>query len=49
MLQSVWFCGPVLSNALVDLLDTGDHEEEEEEEENVDKFYFDDISESDGE
>ena len=40
----------MLPNSLVDLLDTGDHEEEkEEEEENEDEIDFDDFSESDGE
>ena len=50
MLESVWSCGPVLPNSLVELLDTGNREEEEDEEEGKeDEFDFDDFSESDGE
>ena len=49
-LEAVWSCGPILSNSLVDLLDTGDRDEEvEEERENEDEFDFDDYIESDGE
>ena len=33
VLEPVRSCNPVLPNSLVDLLDTGDHEEEVEEEE----------------
>ena len=48
MLEPVCSCGPVLPISLVDLLYSG-YREEEEEEENEDEFYFDDLSESDGE
>ena len=41
MLEPVWPCGPVLTNSLVDLLDTADREEEEEEgNKNEDEFDF---------
>jgi len=33
MLELVLSCGPVLPNWMVDILDTGDHDEEEQEEE----------------
>ena len=36
LLEPVWSCGAALSNSLVNLLDTGDHEEEKDEEENED-------------
>ena len=39
----MWSCCSVLTNSLVGLLDTGDHEVEEEEEEDEDKFDFDDL------
>ena len=39
VLEPVWSCDTVLLNALVDLLDTGGHEEEEEGD-----FDFDDFS-----
>ena len=37
------FCGSVLTNSLVCLLDTGDNEVEEEEEEDEDEFDYDDL------
>ena len=53
VLEPVWFCGAVLPNSLVDLLDTGDREEEEEEEEDEEneegRVFFYDFSESDDE
>jgi len=45
----VWSCGPVLPTSLVDLLDTGDHEEVEEEEDIEDEFDLDSLIESDDE
>ena len=42
-LETMCSCGSVLSNSLVGLLDTGDHEVEEEEEEDEDEFDFDDL------
>ena len=38
MLEPVWSCGPVLTNSLVDFLDTGNCEEEEEVEEDEDEL-----------
>lgn len=46
-LEPVWSCGPVLPASLVDLLDTGDHEEVEEEGDMEDEFDLDSLIESD--
>ena len=46
-LEPVWSCGPVLPTSLVDLLDTGDHEEVEEEGDIEDEFDLDNLIESD--
>ena len=50
VLKPVWSCGPVPPTLLVNLLDTGEHEQEEEEkEEGEDEFDSDDFIENDDE
>ena len=50
VLEPLWSCSPVLPTSLVDLLDTGNHEqEEEEEEEEEEELDFDSFIESDDE